>query len=105
LAKASRTPKGAVSVSSTVSTTGTTSSESSHTHGAGSYAVSLPGSTVIFPSGSTGIPVAGSVSVTGSSAAGSAHSHTTSATGSGSGSGTVPGNYLAAGVLFIKAFT
>ncbi len=84
VAKASRTPKGSVTVSGTTG---------AHTHGAGSYAVSLASTYNATTPGTTS-PPPGSSAVTGTSG---------SSTASFSGSGTVPGNYLVAGTLFIKA--
>ncbi len=84
VAKASRTPKGSVTVSGTTG---------AHTHGAGSYAVTLSSTYNATTPGTTS-PPPGSAAVTGTSG---------SSTASFSGSGTVPGNYLVGGTLFIKA--
>lgn len=92
LLKASRTPKGSVGVN----VSGNTSSEASHTHGPGSFQITMPGQ-LSAPLGSAG-GTPGTYPVTGTSGAGSSHSHTFS----GSGSGQVPGNYLVAGIYAVK---
>ncbi len=85
IAKASRNQKASINLS----VSGTTGAGSAHSHSVSTS------SSVIFPSGSTGVVT----SVT--SPTGSESSHTHSFSGSGSGAQTVP--YLVAGTLFIKA--
>jgi microcystin-dependent protein len=101
LAKASRTPEGSVSVSTSVS--GSVSSGSIDISG---LTISgAPGGTLSgFAAGGQG---PGYVSLTAGTldVGGTATLSSGTVSGSGSGSGTVPGNYIAAGVLFIKAFT
>lgn len=86
VAKASRTPKGTVS--------GTTGSEASHTHGAGTYVTGGSGNQGAIGSGGGWFMNAGQGTVVGTSGAGSSHSH--------SFSGTVPGNFLVVGVIGVK---
>lgn len=74
-----RATGGAETASDSVSISGTSGAESSHTHGAGSYAVSLPSNADHDAGNLTETKVLPqSVSVTGTSAAGSSHSHSIS---------------------------
>lgn len=91
--KASRTPKATIAGASAH-----THSETAHTHGAGSYQVTLP-SVVTAPGPAGGVPGSGTIAVTGTSASGGGG---TTGSGGGGGGGTVSGAFLVAGCWFIK---
>lgn len=99
LTKTARTNKPSVSVN--VALPANTGAEAAHTHGPGTFKVTLPTNGTYFLSSSTPSVSGGQdVAVGGTSAAGSSHTHPLGGSASGSGTAIVP--YVVVGVLGVK---